>query len=78
MEDWELEFTDPTHMHSELERLRKKLANEMSKNAYLTVTGKSLNEVRADGIFDMLFALQDNGQEITVETIEKYASNLPN
>jgi len=57
--------------------LKEKLVKEMSRNAFVEVTGKSIAEIRADAINEMLDNLDAQYKAIlTVDSIKKYADKL--
>lgn len=76
MQDWELEFSDSESMFNEIKSLRAKLKNEMAKNAYISVTGKSLKVIEFDAINEMLFKIGFDQEQINVSDMQKYADNL--
>ena len=49
---------------------------EMSRNAFVEVTGKGLPEIRADAINEMIFELTKDSPQITLSDIENYTRNL--
>jgi len=58
-------------------RLKKKLVKEMSRNAFVEVTGKSLAEIRSDAINEMIDNLDAQYKAIlTVDSIKKYSDKL--
>lgn len=76
MSNWKSEFSDADSMYEALLATRRSLAAEMSKNAYVSVTGKSLNTIKADGIFEMVSKLVPESDAISVTAINGYAENL--
>ncbi|MFS1429202.1 hypothetical protein LMH73_019140 [Vibrio splendidus] len=76
MIDWKDEFKSPDEIHKALLALRKDYANERSKNAYISVTGKSIKAIQADGIYEMVSALRSPDGTLDTNAIMEYATKL--
>jgi len=63
------------NLEEEIERLNTLLKKEMAKNAYISVTGKSLTDIQVDGINEMVFKLSDGKSNITLDDIQHYIEN---
>lgn len=63
-------------LQSKINELKTLLKKEMSRNAFVEVTGKSLADIRSDAINEMGFDLTKNSTELSKADIEKYADNL--
>jgi len=60
-------------------RLTEMLRAEKSRNAFVEVTGKSLAEIRADAVNEMVFELTKSNFEakcLNVSDIQQYADKL--
>lgn len=64
------------NLETENRSLKEKLRKEMSRNAFVEVTGKGLPEIRADAINEMIFELTKDSPQITLSDIENYTRNL--
>ena len=61
------------------ERLKKMYKDEAKKNAYISVTGKSINGIWSDGIVNAIETLcpdHDEKSEINVSELLKYSIEL--
>lgn len=76
MSNWKDEFESPEQMYEVLLALRKDYVNERSKNAYISVTGKSIKAIQADGIHEMVSTLERQREALNTDTIMDYATNL--
>ena len=76
MSKWQDEFESPEQMHEALLALRKDYVNERTKNAYISVTGKSIKAIQADGIYEMISTLERQGEALKENVIMEYAANL--
>lgn len=74
--EWEKEFDTPELMYCELLKLRSEIVKERSKNAFIEVTGKSLADIHADGVFEVLRKMKKDGVAIDEKSIEDYVTNI--
>jgi len=68
---------------TKIEELNSKLKKEMSRNAYVACTGKSIKDIGFDAINEMVFqigidATGANKEYVKVSAVEKYADTLIN
>jgi hypothetical protein len=72
---------DSSKLLSKIDDLNIKLKKEMSRNAYISCTGKSIKDIAFDAINEMIFqigtdATGSNKKSLNVSAIEKYADSL--
>lgn len=59
-------------LEEKIENFNVLLRKEASRNAYISCTGKSVNDIQIDGINEMIFKLSDGKSPISLDEINEY------